>query len=378
MRNELVGRWIVIGLALAAGACSSVLRPGHPYEVPPGPRDLDAASPHERYEYMRRAQVWRDVPTASLDLLKGPPGDDAFDFEAPVTCDYDPNKGRGHSPKFNCSISKGDTVKVKYGRDNGEVYGEVAATRLFWALGFGTDRQYPVRVTCRGCPADPWKAGLASASASATFDTAIIERPPAGKTIEVRKAPEGWAWSELRAIDERLGGATRAQVDALRLLAAFVQHGDNKGEQQRLVCELDGVERNALGNETCTRPFLLTVDLGTTFGRASLANRHKFRLHEWASVPVWKDPKRCVARLRRSFTGTMGDPRISEAGRAFLAELLGRLSDEQVRDLFTAARADRRGERMEFDGVERQVTVDDWVAVFRRKRAEIMEHHCPE
>jgi hypothetical protein len=268
-------------------------------------------------------------------------------------------------------------VKVKYGSDNGEVYSEVAGTRLFWALGFGTDRVYAVRVTCKGCGRDPWKDG-GRPGESTTFDPAIIERPVDGKKIEVRNASSGWAWWELESIDERAGGAPRAQVDALRLLAAFVQHSDNKDEQQLLACEPGAEARGPDGHETCARPFLATVDLGVTFGRGSLRNKSKFTLRDWVSVPVWEDPERCVASLKRSLTGTMGSPRISEAGRAFLAGLLSQLSERQIRDLFTAARAERRGERMRVDGVDRLVGVDDWVAAFERKRAEIVDHRCPE
>jgi len=80
-----------------------------------------------------------------------------------------------------------------------------------------------------------------------------------------------------------------------------------------------------------------------------------------------------------SLLRTVGDPRISEAGRAFLAERLAALSDRQLHDLFTAARADLRGERIkDASGVERAVTVADWVDGFRRKRAEIVGHRCPE
>lgn len=369
----------LFGLAahLVLAGCALVRSPR--FEPPPGPRKLTAVTPRERLEYLRRAQVWRPVATASLDLLAGPPGADTFGFEQPVTCDLDPSvKRSGDTPKFYCVVKPGDTVKVKYGQRNAEVYGEVAATRLFWALGFGTDRQYPVRVTCRGCGPDPWRDPPAGPAAQHVFDPAIIEREAAGTAIEVPNAKKGWALWELLGVDERVGGASRAQVDALRLLAAFVQHSDSRDEQQRLVCLPEGVQRDAAGNESCTRPFLLISDLGTTFSRADIANNNKFQLRKWASVPVWRDRERCIAKLKRSFTGTLGDPRISEAGRAFLAERLAALSDRQLHDLFTAARADLRGERIkDASGVERAVTVADWVDVFRRKRAEIVDHRCP-
>ena len=64
-------------------------------------------------------------------------------------------------------------------------------------------------------------------------------------------------------------------------------------------------------------------------------------------------------------TGSLENPRISEAGRKFLASRLLLLGDQQIRDLFRAARAERR------DG-----TVDDWVRVFKRKRDEIVKARC--
>jgi hypothetical protein len=175
-------------------------------------------SPDERFEILRRAQVWQLIDTGSLDLLAGPPADDAFSFEEEVTCRYTnepPPSGR--TPKFNCVVPSGDVVKVKYGRENREVFAEVAATRLFWALGFGTE----------------------------------------------------------------------------------------------------------------------------------------------------------------SLTGTLGNPLIGEAGRAFLADRLMDLSDRQIRDLFTAARADEAGETIGDGAAGRPVTVDDWVSAFRRRRAQITDHRCP-
>lgn len=374
----MVWRWVMAAFALQAAGCATLMPPRA--QVPSGPRELDAAAPIERADYIRRAQVWRPVPTATLDLRAGPPGAEEFSFEEEVTCDYDPNvTSSGKTPKFNCRLPSGESVKVKYGQANREVYGEVAGTRLLWALGFGTDRQYPVRVTCRNCPDDPWRRREPEPGAARTFDPAIIERKGEGTPIEVRKRHKGWEWWELQTIDQTAGGAPRAHVDSLRLLAAFIQHGDNKDEQQALVCLAGGVERNAAGNETCTRPFLLVVDLGATFARADIRNDNKFEFHHWSTVPVWLDPERCIAKLKRSLTGTFSNPRISEAGRAFLAERLMQLSEGQVRDLFAAARADRVGERIrDDDGRERTVTVDDWTEVFLRKRAEIVDHRCPE
>ena len=124
-----------------------------------------------------------------------------------VTCDYVDKKLSGNSPKFACRVGVDDEVKVKFGGTNGEVYGEVAATRLLWALGFGADWMYPVRVVCRRCPAD--FRGTALRDGSQEFDPAVIERKMAGTEFP---AEEGWSWKELDAVDETLGGASRASA----------------------------------------------------------------------------------------------------------------------------------------------------------------------
>ena len=85
-------------------------------------------------------------------------------------------------------------MKVKYRETNGKVYASVAAMRLFWALGFGADGVYQVRLTCRGCPQDPWTA-TEPRLPSVVFEHAIVEREMPGHVIESR-ADEGWKFPE--------------------------------------------------------------------------------------------------------------------------------------------------------------------------------------
>jgi hypothetical protein len=343
----------------------------------PGPRHpLENLTPDARRDAIRRAQVWTPVDVAAMDMKAGPAGEGAFAPGEPVACDYVDRKLSGHSPKFSCAVSADDELKVRYGADNGEVYAGVAATRLFWALGFGASPTYPVRITCRGCPADPWHEG-APAPEPVLFDPATVERKMRGKTIESPEH-EGWIWPELDLVDEASGGAPRAHRDALKLLAALVQHVDSKARQQRLLCLPGGTKE---GSEAeCARPFMMVVDLGVTFGSAHLFSRNlnhiaSMNFEHWNAVPVWKDPDRCVAKLQRSFSGTLDDPRISEAGRKFLADLLMQLSDQQIHDLFEVARVDRRL-RDPGHGTA-TASVEDWVRAFARKRDEIVRHSCP-
>jgi hypothetical protein len=333
---------------------------------------LEHVSPETRGEYLRRARVWTRTNVPQMDVMAGPQVPGRFAREEQVTCEYVEIPQSGTSPKFGCRLPDGDVVKVKYGRINGEVYAEVAASRLFWALGFGADAMYPVEVTCLKCPVEPWYYRPRKRVKKAVYEIATIERKFPGTPIEAGDE-KGWSFKELGQVDESAGGASRAELDALRLLAVFVQHGDNKADQQRLLCLEGGVVRK--GDEVrCEKPFLMIQDLGATFGGAGKLSRSKWELDAWASKRIWKDPALCVGELEGSMLGTMDDPTISEAGRKFLADLLSQLTDAQIADLFRVARADRRHPSAARHGHD---LVAEWVDVFKRKRAEIVDHRCP-
>jgi len=366
-----VRRGGLVVIALAAGA--TAVRPA-PSPSPAAARDLSHVTPEERAAYVRRAMVWQPTRIASKDLLAGPSGDDAFKFDESVSCDYvTPNVPlTGTTPKFDCALKPDDVVKVKYGRKNGEVYAEVAATRLFWALGFGADRMYSVQVTCRNCPIEPWYWSTEKRVPEKTYEIASIERRLPGKRIE-SKEDEGWKWPELDTVDEKAGGAPRAQRDALKLLMVLIQNSDTKPANQRILCPPDAVKKDAAGNETCGQALLYVQDLGYAFGEATLLDTQKNNLQAWSGEPIWKDPAQCVGNLKKSLQGTLAsDPRIGEAGRKFLADLLVQLSDKQITDMFSAARVEQFHVHP-----ERNRPVSDWVAAFKKKRDEIVTAHCP-
>jgi len=374
----------LVGFSLM-GCASGRSGPPANTEAPKGLHKLKSLSVAERRQIMERAGVWQTIDTSSLNLVSGPVLPVASRVSPETACTFVfPEKAlTGMTPKFQCEVKKDDEVKVKYGEKNGEVYAEVAASRLFWALGFKADAMVPTRVTCRSCPVDPfaasssdWSRGKPNDVATRVFEPAIIEREVAGKKVEVNDY-EGWAWPELDSIRERGGGATRAHIDALKLLAVFVQHSDSKPEQQELVCADQRVRKDARGNETCASAWLVVKDLGATFGKATMRNSSKMKLSDWEGEAIWKDPRKCVGNLSRSFTGSLEDPAISEAGRRFLARRLQMLSDRQLRDLFTVSRVELRGEEITgADGNKRKVTVDDWVRVFKGKRTEIAAAKC--
>jgi len=327
-----------------------------------------------RTSVIARAKVWQPTEVSTMDLKAGPDAPKAFKAGDTVSCTYVNDKLGGKTPKFSCKTDQDDHLKVKFGGDNGEVYAEVLASRLLWALGFGADHMYPVRVVCRDCPSR--FNGVIRSPKESVFDPAAVERKMPG---EAYRPDEGWSWKELDLIDEKAGGATRAERDAFRLLAVFIQHTDTKPEQQRLLClDEPKSDHTAKGPMACAKPFMMIQDLGVTFGRANKFNEGSLgsvNLAEWSKTPVWQDETACVGNLPKSSTGTLENPSISEDGRRFLADLLTQLTDQQLYDLFAAARVTLRV-RDPRDVKSGFPTIDEWVAAFKQKRSQIVDRHC--
>lgn len=313
-------------------------------EVEPNPESGEI-TPAQREVALAAARVWLPprVPTGAVDFTMNPAGPGGFDLAQDVECTFKAKKAGGTTPKFYCTLPDGDTVKVKYGEPNGEIPSEIVATRLLSALGFPTDRMYRVRsVRCKGCPPMPQQALQclreggpeavclqgASDSRVVTFDHAAIERPFPGRKIEAAR-DQGWSWFELDKIDPARGGSSRAEVDALRLVAIVVAHWDNKGENQRLVCP-EGHDRP---DGSCAQPLAMVQDLGAVLGpkRMDLLN--------WRRVPVWTDARAChVSMSTLPFRGaTFTDRQISEEGRQLALKLLRAVSPAQLNALFEAA-----------------------------------------
>jgi hypothetical protein len=338
------GRWLVAASLVAGALFSSTC--GDRTAPDPGVGDGNVhGMVRIREDALSRARVWRQpaIPIDEFDFSANPPG--GFAPTDDVQCVFTVQKLTGRTPKFHCRLPDGRVLKVKYGGGNGELQAEIAGTRLLRALGFPADDIFVVRsVRCAGCPALPFPAlicnektgidwfcfaGAMDERRVRTFAPVIIERRIAGTVIEAADG-QGWSWFELERVDPARGGAPRAEIDALRLLAVVLAHWDNKGENQRLVCP----EGKQLADGGCGEPIAMIQDLGATFGP------ERIDLHNWRAVPVWTDRATCKVSMEALPYGgaTFEERRISEEGRRLLAALMDQLTDEQLTDLFTAAR----------------------------------------
>jgi hypothetical protein len=346
-----------------------------------------------RENYIRLAKVWRQTDIPRMNILAGPPSEIAVPFEAEVRCEYvEPHlKSRGYSPKFTCRLlPKNEKVRIKFGSH--EANAEIAGTRLHWALGFYADHDYPVRLRCLKCPEkNPAWPSREEKRLDRLLEDTIMEENFTGKEIGVYP-DQGWNWQEINLVDEKLGGASRAEVDALKLLAVFVQHMDSKHEQQRLACNPEDIDY-WVKTSVCKKPYLMIQDLGETFGQSGkeITADSAMSLSGWNSQNIWNESKEkefanknqgarvCIGNLTAAQFAEgdgLSDPIISEDGRELLANLLNQLSDAQIHDLFRAARAERTGEMIEVQGKKRAVTIEDWVNIFKKKREQINQRSC--
>jgi hypothetical protein len=366
-----------------------------------------------RIDAIRRAEVWiagSDALVAGRDLRKGPENKLFTEHEQAMECRFmepdpkDPPGGR--TPKFGCAFGAGDDskiLKVKYdpyfnqvgktpGKRNLEVYGEILSTRLMWALGFPADNIYTVRATCLNCPPDPWlylrkKSNILDAKDKAfgfvrpellessawlersnrPFHPAVVEVKYKADAI-VSGQTEGWGWREMF---EHMANpdVQRPQREALTILMAFINHMDNTAAQQRLVCE-----KSSWNGKNCGKPILMVQDAGSNFGNGWAPLQGDTRLNKvdvekWRQLSVWKDLPKCVAHVQGAPNASFRDGwQVSDKGREFLANLMTKLSRNQIRDLFTAARIVMTGP---------EVSIDEWVDAFMTKmNRDILNARC--
>jgi hypothetical protein len=321
----------------------------------------------QHYRFLEKAKVWQD-----------PQPDDILSTEANgarivdrLDCEFVPYEfAGGATPKFLCAVLDGsgvathDIVKIKYGRTNREIPGEVAGANLLRHLGFGGDHMQVARMlVCsgNGCPKGDAPAEsiapLPGHSSREILQWVAVERRMEGHELLVGDK-QGFSMSELASVSRT--GLDKTQADAFFLLLAFVNHGDSKRSNQRLMCLPDQMDEET---RECRAPFAMVHDAGSFFG--SGAQRKKPGLSAWASERVFSGNK-CTVQVHSGWSGSnFPAVRISEEGRQFLLEKLRAMVDSpdhnEIRNLFTGAHMD----------LDTHSTIDGWVGTFIEKVGEI-------
>ena|SRR2546423_3906393 len=343
----------------------------------------------ERARAEQSAKVWQE-PDPDYDPVLGYSTKDGPRLGAPpvestgiaklVNCvaNKDPHPGQGTTPKFHCSVpgvvdEEGNLIRYKVkphfkgqalNKRNGEIYGEFLSSRFSKALGFFADDEWVADVNCPDC-----EKSLTRSFQGASFNpfqpAAGIELR-LGKGIDVDCNAKDSA-AIAGALSKLLqGGAPRAEIDALKLWLAFIDHGDTKTDNQKFSCLK--WKKNANNTLSCEpgQAVYYVSDMGSTFGYAKSSEK-KATLSAWRG----KDPIKVSKGRCTSSAKSIGDSNISEAGRQLLAKGLQRLLDaEQSDHLITRVfRASRNSERDE--------PPEAWTAEFVRKARTIIDARCP-
>jgi hypothetical protein len=339
----------------------------------------------ERVKAEKTAKVYRAPnpaydPVLGYDPADGPrrgaPPVDQDGKAKPVNCAAlkDETPGSGTTPKFYCAVAgvtdnDGQPIRYKVkphfkgqSRDkrNGEIYGEFLSSRFSKAMGFFADDEWVADVSCPDCEKSLTK-GFQGAPFSPFQRAAGIELS-LGRGIDVNcngKDAGALAGTLQNLLD---AGAPRAEIDAFKLWLAFIDHGDTKTDNHKLAClksSKDGDKR------ICEEPVFYVSDMGSTFGYSS-ASEKKATLAAWKS----KDPIKVSGGMCTANAKSVGDTRISEAGRRLLAGNLQRLLDAErenglITRVFAASRNDERDQPPAL-----------WTAEFERKARMIIDAHC--
>jgi hypothetical protein len=345
-------------------------------------------SSQERAKAEQTARVYRAPdpgydPVLGYNPAKGPrrgaPRADVTGHVGPFNCvaNKDETPGAGTTPKFHCSVAgvtdeDGSLIRYKIkphfkgqsaDKRNGEIYGEFLSSRFSKALGFFADDSWVADVNCPDCQKSLTRS-FQGASFSGFQPAAGIELPLArGIDVNCNNKDAGGLAESLQKLLQ--SGAPRAEIDAFKLWLAFIDHGDTKTDNHKFACLKS--RKNSDNTRTCEpgEAVFYVGDMGSTFG-FSRSSENKARLEGWRDQnPIEVKGGTCSTTAR-----SIGDARISEAGRKLLADNLQRLLDAEQRDktitrVFSASR-----------NAERDRPAEEWAAEFVRKARMIIDARC--
>ena len=288
----------------------------------------------------------------------------------------DATPGAGTTPKFFCAVpgvtdKDGKLIRLKIkphfkgqsaDKRNGEVYGEFLSSRFSKAMGFFADDEWVADVNCPDC-----KKSLTRDFQGAEFSPF---QPAAGVELSLASGIDancdGKDSASLAGELQTLldNGAPRAEIDAFKLWLAFIDHGDTKADNHKLACLKTSTKGTTRACEPGEAVFYVS-DMGSTFGY-STSSEKKARLEGWSK----KDPIKVSGGSCTANAKSVGDTKISEAGRELLATNLQRLLDAEKHNhvITRVFAASRNGER------DRPPA--EWTAEFVRKARMIIDARC--
>lgn len=243
--------------------------------------------------------MWRDpVDLSSRNLLLGAGGEQMKPDISKIT--FIEEKTGGWSTKYRVSDAAGNQWIAKIGK---EAQPDTSANRLLWALGYETEIAYLIpRLTIVG---------------KGTFDNVRLEARP--KTVD---RSGNWLWE-----DNPFKGTPEFQ--GLKILMVMINNWDIKDDNNEILA--------TRGTTTGDLRYIIS-DLGGSFGKTGgIISRSRNKPEDYVKAKFIDKVNGNVIDF--NYGGKMKQvfENITVADARWLSNLLGRLSDEQIKDAFRAA-----------------------------------------
>lgn len=267
-----------------------------------------------------KAVLWKPVQIETLDLVAGPGGEAMKPDLSRI--EFIEEEKDGHNKKYRIKDGSGKTWVAKLGR---EAKPETAAVRLVWALGYMSEVNYLVpKITIPG---------------KGTFENVRLEARP--DNID---RLEEWKWK-----DNPFVGTN--ELEGLKMMMVFLNNWDVLDLQNKVLF-VDGTELH-----------YIVSDLGSTFGKLGSNNLPVvYRLGRSTGNPEDYLKTKFIDGVENGIVDLAykGKNRglfegFSVSNAKWLASLLNRLSDKQIRDAFRAARYSDREIEQFTQGVKNRI-----------------------
>ncbi|HEY0319831.1 MAG TPA: hypothetical protein VGC66_02555 [Pyrinomonadaceae bacterium] len=256
--------------------------------------------------------LWRDPgDVSSRNLLTGPGSEGVKPDLSKIT--YIRDEQTGYSVKYHVKDGAGKTWVVKVGN---EARPETAAVRLIWAVGYVSEINY--LVPCLHIPgaAKPRK-DVPRCEGDGFADARFEARPDDVKRLDI------WSWK-----NNPFAGTK--EFKGLVVLMALLNNWDLKDENNKVI--------SVKGTDGQNELQYIISDLGATFGKTGGAITHSRNEPENYAKSKFINGVE-GGRVRFAYSGKsqfLFDNIMVEDAR-WIANLLARLTDQQIGDAFRAA-----------------------------------------
>jgi len=277
------------------------------------------------------SELWREPSDIHSENLFYGPGGKEHEPHGPFS--FVKEDLSGTNPKFDVRDKDGVKWRIKLGA---EARPETVATRLVWAVGYHADEDYFLpEVHVDGLPAHVHR-GQKLIEAGGVMHNVRLKRE------QGEKKEDTWRWR-----DNPFNG-TR-ELDGLRVMMAVMNNWDLKDENNAI--------REEKRKDDGDKRVYEVSDLGASFGSAGRGLTHygskgnlrayersKFIRKAGPEVVDFNVPRREALLLMfdvHEFFSRMGlrgiGRNIPRQDARWMGEMLGQLSDDQIRDAFRAA-----------------------------------------